>query len=189
MKVSIRTLAPALVLLAACAGTATELRTVQSGCADVYGAIACTRATPVVSGAVTGPGANTSLAVAERAPEEIEISRPLASPGLRIPIGVEGFGPGVLEGVCVPEVGMLALLAAVMQNDQPSDGTMIIGFYQGSPVFFEPLIARDLLMRRQSSEQQMPTVSSLSGGVRYPALVCAEYDAPVGAYRFVFTGS
>jgi hypothetical protein len=95
---------------------------------------------------------------------------------------------GTLAGLCVPEMGMHALLTSELQSDQVFDGTMVIGFYQSAPIFFEPMIARDMLMRRQSFELPMPVVSGLPAGVRYPQRFRAEYDAAAASYRFVFSG-
>jgi hypothetical protein len=94
---------------------------------------------------------------------------------------------GVLVGLCVPEMGMHTLLASELQSDQIFDGTMVIGFYHGSPIFFEPMIARDMLMRRQSFELPMPAVSGLPAGVRYPKRFRAKYDAAAAVYRFTFS--
>ena len=95
---------------------------------------------------------------------------------------------GLLVGLCVPGMGMHALLAREVDSDEIFDGTMVIGYYHGSPILFEPMIARDLLMRRQSFDLPMPTVSGLPDGVRYPRSFRAEYDAASDAYRFIFSG-
>jgi hypothetical protein len=251
MKVSILTLGPVLVLLAACAATAPQPRTVQGECADVYGAPVCTWATLDGTGAVIEFGATVPLAVAEGAPHDMEMTwPPLASAIVRMPAEVaaatgvdhltvywepHGHPPGayltphfdfhfyniatetrvaidctdatrpaalpadygmidledpdlgLLVGLCVPEMGMHALLASELQSDQVFDGTMVIGFYRGSPIFFEPMIARDMLMRRQSFDLPMPAVSGLPPGVRYPTRFRAEYDAAAAGYRFTFS--
>jgi hypothetical protein len=252
MKVSIRTLAPALVLLAACAGRTPELRTVQGDCVDVYGASVCTWATLDGNDAVVEYGATVPLAVAERAPHDMEMAwPPVADAIVRMPaevsaatgvdhltlywephghppgayltphfdfhfynistdtrkaidctdttkpaalpagygmVDVEVPGLGMLVGLCVPEMGMHTLLASELQSDQIFEGTMVIGFYHGSPIFFEPMITRDMLMRRESFELPMPAVSGLPEGVRYPTRFRAEYDAASAAYRFIFSG-
>jgi hypothetical protein len=103
-----------------------------------------------------------------------------------VDLDIEGLG--MLVGLCVPEMGMHALLASELQSDQIFAGTMVIGFYEGAPIFFEPMIARDMLMRRQSFDLPMPTVSGLPAGVRYPRNFRAEYDAGAAGYRFVFSG-
>jgi hypothetical protein len=96
---------------------------------------------------------------------------------------------GTLVGLCVPEMGMHALLASELQSEEVFDGTMVIGYYHGAPIFFEPMISRDMLMRRQSFQLPMPTVSGLPAGVRYPQRFRAEYDRPTDAYRFIFSGT
>lgn len=101
---------------------------------------------------------------------------------------VEIPGVGMLVGLCVPAMGMHALLASEMESGEIFDGTMVIGYYHGSPILFEPMIARHMLMRRQSFDLPMPTVSGLPDGVRYPQSFRAEYDVATDAYRFVFSG-
>jgi hypothetical protein len=240
-----------VVLQVACAGAPPETRTVQGECADVYGATVCTWATLDGADAVIEFGATIPVAVAERAPHDVEMTwPPLANAVVRMPAEVaavtgvdhltvywepHGHPPGAyltphfdfhfynissearvaidctdaakpavmpadygmidldipelgqLVGLCVPEMGMHALLASELQSDKIFDGTMVIGYYQGSPIFFEPMIARDMLMRRQSFELPMPTVSGLPAGVRYPQHFRAEYDAAGAAYRFIFS--
>ncbi len=241
-----------IVVPVAYAGRAPEPRTVQGECADVFGANVCTWATLDGTGAVIEFGATVPLAVAERAPHDMEMAwPPVANAIVRMPsvvgaaTGVDhltlywephGHPPGayltphfdfhfynipidtreaidcsdktkpaalpadygivdvevpelgMLVGLCVPEMGMHTLLASELQSDQIFDGTMVIGFYHGSPIFFEPMIARDMLMRRQSFELPMPVVSGLPAGVRYPQRFRAEYDAASATYRFIFSG-
>jgi hypothetical protein len=117
-----------------------------------------------------------------------DVTKPAALPADYGMIDLEIPELGVLVGLCVPEMGMHALLASELQSDRIFDGTMVIGFYQGSPIFFEPMIARDMLMRRQSFELPMPAVSGLPAGVRYPQRFRAEYDAAGAAFRFIFSG-
>lgn len=94
---------------------------------------------------------------------------------------------GTLVGICVPEMGMHALLASELESDEIFDGTMVVGYYRGSPIFFEPMIASDLLMQRQSFDLPMPAVSGLPEGVRYPKRFRAEYDEATEVYRFTFS--
>ncbi|CAN5636424.1 hypothetical protein BH23GEM3_BH23GEM3_02700 [soil metagenome] len=254
MHAGIRSVAVMLfiVVQVACAGRTPEQHTVQGECSEVYGANVCTWATMDGKDAVIEFGATIPLAVAERAPHEMEMAwPPVANAVVRMPAAVaaatgvdhltiywepHGHPPGayltphfdfhfynistatrvaidctdatkpavlpadygmidlevpelgVLVGLCVPEMGMHTLLASELQSDQIFDGTMVIGFYHGSPIFFEPMIARDMLMRRQSFELPMPAVSGLPAGVRYPQRFRAEYDAAGAAYRFIFSG-
>jgi hypothetical protein len=95
---------------------------------------------------------------------------------------------GMLVGLCVPGMGMHALFARELESDEIFDGTMVIGYYHGSPIHFEPMIARNMLLRRQSFDLPMPTVPGLPDGVLYPRSFRAEYDAAIDAYRFIFSG-
>lgn len=104
-------------------------------------------------------------------------------------IDMERPGVGMLEGLCVPAMGMHALPASEMESDVIFDGTVVIGYYRGTPLFFEPMIAREMLRQRQSFELPMPVVSGLPEGVRYPERYRAEYDAATEAYRFILSGS
>jgi hypothetical protein len=117
-----------------------------------------------------------------------DATKPAALPADYGMIDLEVPELGMLTGLCVPAMGMHALLASELQSDRVFDGTMVIGFYEASPIFFEPMIARDMLMRRQSFELPMPAVPGLPAGVRYPQRFRAEYDAEGAAYRFVFSG-
>jgi hypothetical protein len=95
---------------------------------------------------------------------------------------------GTLVGLCVPAMGMHSAPAAEFESDVVFDGTMIIGYYQRSPIFFEPMIAKHLLARRQPFNLAMPSVEGVPAGVRFPTAFRAEYDAATDSYRFVFTG-
>jgi hypothetical protein len=115
-------------------------------------------------------------------------TKPAALPANYGMVDIEVPDLGMLTGLCVPEMGMHSLLAAELESDEVFDGTMVIGYYQGNPIFFEPMIPRDRLMQRQSFELPMPVVSGLPDGVRYPQRFRAEYDAQADAYRFTFSG-
>jgi hypothetical protein len=114
-------------------------------------------------------------------------TKPAALPADYGIVDIEIPDLGMLVGLCVPEMGMHALLASELESDEIFDGTMVIGYYHGAPIFFEPMIARDLLTRRQSFELPMPAVSGLAENVRYPRRFRAEYDAAEDAYRFIFS--
>jgi hypothetical protein len=255
MRAGIHSIAATLtvVVLAGCAGTVRESRTVQGECADTYDANVCTWATLDGTDSVIEFGATVPLAAVERAPHEMEMAwPPLATAIVRMPAEViaatgvdhltlywephghppgayltphfdfhfynvstgareaidcadetkpaavpEGYGLvdmeipdlGMLVGLCVPDMGMHALLASELESDEIFDGTMVIGYYHGAPIFFEPMIARDMLMRRQSFDLPMPAVPGLPQRVRYPQRFRVEYDASTDAYRFIFSGA
>lgn len=98
---------------------------------------------------------------------------------------VEITGVETLIGVCVPEMGMHALVTAEMENPEPFDGTMIVGYYEGAPIFLEPMISRALLLERRSFDLTVPMVPGLQG--EQPTTFRADYDAGQDAYRFAFS--
>jgi hypothetical protein len=67
-------------------------------------------------------------------------------------------------------------------------GTMVMGFYQGRPIFYEPMIDRAKLLERRSFSLPMVTPAGLGAGVHYPTRFDAEYDPAMPGYRFVFSG-
>lgn len=118
-----------------------------------------------------------------------DVAKPAALPaGYGLP-DVDIPGLGMLTGLCVPAMGMHSAPAAELASTTVFDGTMVVGYYQASPIFFEPMIAKHHLARRQSFDLAMPEVGGLPEGVRYPRQFRAEYDAASDAYRFVFSGS
>lgn len=95
---------------------------------------------------------------------------------------------GMLEGLCVPEMGMHALRQDEMDDTDPFDGTMVVGYYGGEPIFFEPMISKAALMKQADFTLPMPTVAGLPAGVRYPTDFRAQFDSETRQYRFVFSG-
>lgn len=95
---------------------------------------------------------------------------------------------GHLPGVCVPQMGMHALVTTALADTAIFSGTMVMGFYQGRPIFFEPMIARAKLLERRSFTLPMAAPAGLGAGVHYPTKFEAEYDPAMPGYRFVFSG-
>lgn len=118
----------------------------------------------------------------------VDTTKPTALPTGYGLVDIEIPEVGMLEGLCVPAMGMHALLESEMESDAIFDGTMVIGYDRGTPLFFEPMIAREMFLRRQSFELPMPAVPGLPEGVRYPSQYRAEYDAASDEYRFIFSG-
>jgi len=94
-------------------------------------------------------------------------------------------GVATLVGLCVPRMGMHSMLASELASTTPFEGTMVIGYYHGNPIFVEPMITRSKLMAKQSFDLAVPEVPGLSGA--HPTRFHAEYDAASNAYRFVFS--
>jgi hypothetical protein len=118
-----------------------------------------------------------------------DTTKPAALPANYGMVDVEIPELGMLVGLCVPEMGMHSLLASELQSEEIFDATMVIGYYHGAPIFFEPMISRDMLTRRQSFQLPMPAISGAPEGVRYPQRFRAEYDPAADAYRCVFSGN
>ena len=114
--------------------------------------------------------------------------KPLMLPGDYELADIEIPGMGTLVGLCVPNMGMHAMPAADVNATDAFEATMMMGYYGARPVFFEPMVSRDLLMKRSDFTLPMPSVEGLPAGVRYPSEFRAEYDAEAEAYRLVFTG-
>ena len=105
-----------------------------------------------------------------------------ANPDLTIP------ELGTLVGLCVPLMGMHALPQADLEQEGLFEATMIVGYYGGSPIFYEPMIAQDYLLQRAGFELEVPSVDGLPEGVTYPNAFRAEYDEATDSYRMMFSG-
>ncbi len=95
---------------------------------------------------------------------------------------------GNLIGLCVPEMGMHALLVSEMESEETFQGTMVIGYYAEDPIFFEPMITQELLMASESFTLDMPQVEGTGPGIVLPTRFEAVYDEAAGGYEFVFSG-
>ena len=115
-------------------------------------------------------------------------SKPTTIPsGYALP-DIDVPGMGVLVGLCVPGMGMHAMPESDVTAIDPFEASMMLGYYGGEPVFFEPMVSRDFLLEESSFVLPMPVVEGLPAGVRYPTEFRAEYEAARGQYRLVFSG-
>jgi len=96
-------------------------------------------------------------------------------------------GMGTLVGLCVPNMGMHAMPAAKVHETHPFEASMMLGYYGAEPIFFEPMVSRDLLLGKSDFSLPIPEVSGLPAGVRYPREFHAVYDADEAQYRLIFT--
>jgi hypothetical protein len=94
---------------------------------------------------------------------------------------------GDLIGLCVPKMGMHALVGTELHSPTPFHQTMIVGYYRGHPIFLEPMVARKTLLERRSFRMDIPDVPDRPANVRYPKRFRADYDSTAQAYRFVFS--
>jgi hypothetical protein len=95
------------------------------------------------------------------------------------------LGTPVLIGLCIPGMGMHAILASEVERKDAFSGTMVIGYYKGKPIFIEPMLAKAMLVKKQSFDLPIPDVPGLVGA--HPTKFHAEYDAAQNAYRFTFS--
>lgn len=96
------------------------------------------------------------------------------------------MGVKTMVGLCVPKMGMHAVTAADVERTAPFQGSMIVGYNSGKPIFFEPMISKALLMEKQSFDLPMPAVPGWTG--TQASKFHAEYDAQKQEYRLIFSG-
>lgn len=117
-----------------------------------------------------------------------DLTKPATPPsGYALP-DVEIPDIGMLAGLCVPMMGMHALLQTELESENTFTGTMVIGYYEEQPIFFEPMITKELLMERRTFALDFPSVPGEWPGVTLPTRFEAEYDEASSSYRFVFSG-
>ena len=111
-----------------------------------------------------------------------DIPAPYALPDVDVP------GMGTFVGLCVPHMGMHAMPASEVDETEPFEASMLLGYYAGRPIFFEPMVSRRLLLARADFTLEMPPVRDLPRGVHYPSSFRAEYVESSDEYRLVFGG-
>jgi hypothetical protein len=94
-------------------------------------------------------------------------------------------GVSTLVGLCVPQMGMHGILTTEIERKDAFEGTMVIGYYKGKPIFIEPMVSKAMLMKRASFDLPIPAIPGLPAP--YPTRFHAEYDAAQQAYRFTFS--
>jgi hypothetical protein len=122
-----------------------------------------------------------------------DLSKPVALPagyGLPdIPLPPEMaqmMGVPALIGLCVPQMGMHAILESEIERKEAFEGSMVVGYYKGKPIFVEPMISRAMLLRKQSFDLAIPDIPGLANP--HATSFRAEYDATQQAYRFTLSG-
>lgn len=110
-----------------------------------------------------------------------------ALPDITLPPDMaKAIGVGMLPGLCVPQMGMHALLSTEMESATTFRGTMVVGYRKGEPIFVEPMLTKAMLMEKASFDLAMPVVPGMSPAA--PRAFRAAYDAQASAYRFTFSG-
>jgi hypothetical protein len=82
---------------------------------------------------------------------------------------------------------MHAISSSELTSTAPFGGTMVLGYYDSKPIFFEPMVAKAKLMEKKSFSLPMTVPKGLGKGVQYPRKFNAVYDAKMPGYRLVFT--
>ena len=100
------------------------------------------------------------------------------------------LGPpiGVLPGVCVPGMGMHALVASELSDTMPWTKSLVIGYDHQKPVFVEPMLANATMLAKKSFTLAVPTIAGVASTSHYPTQFHADYDSTSQSYKFVFSG-
>lgn len=118
----------------------------------------------------------------------VDLSKPAeTAPGYTLP-DIEIPELGELVGLCVPSMGMHAMLETELDDTVPFGASMILGYYEQGLIFLEPMIAQAKLGEAMSFTMDVPTVQAPGAGVKWPASFEAVYDEAARTYRFVFSG-
>lgn len=95
-------------------------------------------------------------------------------------------GLGKLVGLCIPGMGMHALPASDLTGKTPWKGSMMVGYYDGKPIFFEPMVSNAFLLQKHSFSLPVPQDVASAAHVRYPKRFRAVYLPGQKAYDFTF---
>ena len=117
-------------------------------------------------------------------PQELPTGYSLPDVALPPPL-VSMIGSSTLVGLCVPQMGMHSLLTTELESTSLFRGTMVIGYYEGKPIFVEPMITKAMLLEKKPFDLAIPVVPGQSGS--RARSFRAEFDAQQQAYRFVFS--
>lgn len=115
-----------------------------------------------------------------------DVTKPDAVPaGYTLP-DVEIPELGTLVGLCVPKMGMHAMLEAEVSETEPFGASLIVGYDRQQVIFAEPMIAQSKLLEARTFTLDMPPVSA-GADVRWPRSFEAVYDEAAQSYRIVFS--
>jgi hypothetical protein len=95
-------------------------------------------------------------------------------------------GVPTLVGLCVPQMGMHAVLTSELESTQPFSGSLVLGYYHGNPIFVEPMLTKTMLMEQKSFDLPVPEIPGITGP--HPTRFHAEFDPANQAYRFTYSG-
>lgn len=116
-----------------------------------------------------------------------DMARPRTVPaGYVLPgkVNVPGFGEDM--GACVPDMGMHASPETDFSGKTPWKGSVLVGYYGGKTIFFEPMITTALMLQKHSFSLPVPLDVQPAAHVRYPRSFRAVYLPKAKAYDFTF---
>lgn len=93
---------------------------------------------------------------------------------------------GTLVGLCVPRMGMHAILEAEVDGTEPFGASLIVGYDRQQVIFAEPMIAQSMLLEARTFTLEMPAAAA-GPDVRWPRSFQAVYDEAAQSYRLVFS--
>lgn len=117
-----------------------------------------------------------------------DLSKPAQIPAQYALPDMEIPGIGELVGLCVPTMGMHAMLEHELEETDLFGASLIVGYYRENLIFLEPMIAKAKLLEAQSFTMDVPEVPSAGASVRWPTQFQAVYDEVSRSFRFVFSG-
>ena len=103
-----------------------------------------------------------------------------ALPDITIP------GLGELVGLCVPGMGMHAMLEDEIDQTAPFGASMLVGYYEGELIYLEPMIAQAKLLAAEGFSIEVPEVATAAAKLKWPSHFEAVYDESTETYRFTF---
>lgn len=128
--------------------------------------------------------------IPERQVETIDckdMARPRTVPaGYAMPGLANIPGLGKVMGACVPDMGMHASPKTDFGHKTPWKGSLLVGYYDGKAIFFEPMITTALMLQKHSFSLPVPPDIQPAAHVRYPKTFRAVYLPKSKAYDFTF---
>lgn len=102
---------------------------------------------------------------------------------------IDGTPTGSIE--CIPTMGQHGIDLTSPELDlvapEPFTKTMILGYYSGEFIFFEPMITRDYLLGRQSFEMSVPPAFQPGERTLYPRTFRGVYDRATDSYQLIWS--
>lgn len=95
-------------------------------------------------------------------------------------------GLGELVGLCIPNMGMHSIPAGDLNLKTAWKGSMLVGYYNQKPIFFEPMITSSALLEKHSFSLTVPEGVEPAAHVRYPKSFRAVYLPKSNAYDLTF---